>query len=65
MGTSVLPVLVYGIADIHEEIVAEYWREKKVRDGDWGEVPMNCELKCYLVNEAELLKNSITSVANE
>lgn len=28
MGTSVLPVLVNGIADIHGEVLAEYWREK-------------------------------------
>lgn len=61
MGTSVLPVLLINrIADIHEEVLAEYWREKKS-----GMVTMNCELKCYLLSKAELLKSSITLVMNE
>lgn len=29
MGTSVLPVLVNGGADIHGEVLVEYWRGKK------------------------------------
>lgn len=31
VATSVLPVLINGIADIHREVLAEYWREKSQR----------------------------------
>lgn len=51
MGTSVIPVLVNGGADIHGEVLVEYWRGKKGRDGGCGEVTGNCELKCYLLNK--------------
>lgn len=65
VGASVLPVLVNGIADVHEEVLDKYWRKKKVRDGDWGEVTMNCEFKCDLLSKAVILKSSITLVMSE
>lgn len=39
--------------------------EKRVRDGDCGEVTRDCELKGYLLNKTEFLKSGITSAVNE
>lgn len=67
VGASVPPVLlVKGAAAMREKVFAEYWKgEKKVRNGDWGEEATNCELKCYLLSKAELLKSCVTWVRNE
>lgn len=35
VGTSVLPVLFNGSADIHRQVLAEYWRQKRQRWWLW------------------------------
>lgn len=41
--TSARASVANRITGVHEEVLAERWKEK-VRDGDQGELAMNCKL---------------------